>query len=153
MKRKYQHLTDGGIEAVRDFLEDGPAKVLWDEVAPGLQVRCGRNRITFAYQVERRTHGARSVIYRRLGFYPTMNVKQARAAALMEAGRVSAGRLTPGKRAAVRFEAAFVEYLDHLKRKAEQRGKPPSSWRNAKSLGGRRSGSGRSPISVTRRLP
>ena len=64
-----------------------------------------------------------------------MNVKDARDAATIEAGKIAAGRITPGKRAAVKFEAAFAEYLEHLKAKSARKGKPPAWHGRVVSLG------------------
>jgi integrase len=64
-----------------------------------------------------------------------MNLADARKAAQVIAGRNAAGRIAPGKRSAVKFEAAFKDYLVHLERKAAKAGKPPRWKRNVEKMG------------------
>jgi integrase len=102
------------LEALTDFAE-GEVLVRWDSQVPGLQVRVGKHRVTWAFLKEHSTHGKRGVTFKRLGFYPGTDVKAARKLALQEAGRVAAGRITPGRRAALKVDAALDAYLEHLR--------------------------------------
>jgi integrase len=127
--RLYRRLSDTYVARQSDFaragvLEDfsdaGP--IVWDDRVRGLHARFGRHRTTWIYQREHRTHGDRGVTYKRLGFYPAMNLKDARKAALVEAGTIAAGRITPGKRDALKVSDALDQYIDHLRtRKAGSR--------------------------------
>lgn len=119
---------------MREFY-DGAAIVVWDTNVRGLNVRTGKHRTTFSFLKEHRARGKRSTTSVTLGHAPEMTITDARKAALVEAGRVAAGRITPGKRSAVKFEAAFTDYLDHLQRKADKAGKP-ARWRtNVEHIG------------------
>jgi len=53
-----------------------------------------------------------------------MTLAGARRAALVVAGRIAGGRVRPGKRAAVRLEAAMADYIAHLEAQSARRGKP-----------------------------
>jgi integrase len=59
-----------------------------------------------------------------LGHWPALNVADARKEALKIAGRIAADRIEPGKRSAAKFADAMDEYLAHLVRQSERRGKP-----------------------------
>jgi integrase len=74
------------------------------------------------------------VTFKRLGFFPTMDVKKARQAALIEAGRVASGRITPGRKLATKFEAALDDYITRARERAEVKGKAASWARNIESL-------------------
>ena len=63
-----------------------------------------------------------------------MDTKAARQAALIEAGRVASGRITPGRKAATKFEAALDDYIAHARQRAEKKGKAASWARNIESL-------------------
>jgi integrase len=108
---------------------------VWDQRTPGLHVRFGRHRTTWIYQREHRLHGNRSVTYKPLGFHPATTLTDARKAALVEAGRIAAGRITPGRKQAVKFEPAFTDYCAHLEAKAKRKGKPPRWLVNVQSIG------------------
>lgn len=112
--RLYRKLTDRFVEAATDFSE-GDGRIIWDTVVHGLQVRFGKHRVTWSFLKEHSTHGKRGVTFKRLGFSPVMNVADARKAALIEAGRVAAGRITPGKRTALKLDTALDAYLEHLR--------------------------------------
>ena len=58
-----------------------------------------------------------------------MDVKEARKAALIEAGRNAAGRITPGRRSATKFSAALDDYLEHLRSRSASKGKA-ALWAN-----------------------
>jgi integrase len=132
-KRIYRRLTDKYVEAVSHFAE-GKVSLIWDDKVPGLQVRIGRRKITFAFVQEHRIRGKRGVTYQRLGFFPSMDVKAARKAALIEAGRVAAGRITPGHRTAVKVAAAMDAYVAYLREKAAGKGKAPAWAKNVESI-------------------
>jgi integrase len=82
------------------------------------------HRITFFFFQEHRIHGVRSTTCKRLGHWPATTTDEARRAALEIAGRNASGRIEPGRRAAVKFESAMVEYLAHLRAQSAKRGKP-----------------------------
>jgi len=63
-----------------------------------------------------------------------MNVADARKGALKIAGRIAADRIEPGKRSAAKFADAMDEYLAHLVRQSERRGKPARWAKNVRSL-------------------
>jgi len=63
-----------------------------------------------------------------------MNVADARKGALKIAGRIAADRIEPGKRSATKFADAMDEYLAHLVRQSERRGKPARWAKNVRSL-------------------
>ncbi len=128
-----QKLSDSYIEAVRDFAE-GETATVWDAEIKPLRVTVGKHRITFSYFQQHRIHGKRSASVIVLGHYPVMNVATARKAALVHAGRIAAGRITPGKRTAVRFETAFADYHKHLEHKATSKGKNAKWAYNAQSI-------------------
>jgi hypothetical protein len=131
--RKYHKLTDGHVEALSEFAE-GEIKVFWDSEVKGLQVRVGKHRVTWSFLKEHRVHGRRGVTFKRLGFFPAMDVKKARQAALVEAGRVASGRITPGRKLATKFQAALDDYIARARERAEAKGKAASWARNIESL-------------------
>jgi integrase len=98
--------------------------IIADASTPGLHLRIGLKRKTWHFYHERRLHGGRIVTSERLGHLPDMNLAGARKAAKIIAGRVAAGRVGPGKRKAAKFADAMTEYLGHLERQSERRGKP-----------------------------
>lgn len=115
---KYHKLNDGYVEALQESAEG--------EVKIGLRVRVGKRRVTWSFLKEHRIHGKRGVSFKRLGFFPAMDTKAARQAALIEAGRVASGRITPGRKAAIKFEAALSDYIAHARQRAEKKAKPPA---------------------------
>jgi hypothetical protein len=128
IKRK---LDDQHISALLDFSQFG---IYWDTDVRGLRLRVGPRKATWQFFAEHSVHGRRSTTHRTLGFYPVMGTIVARKAALVEAGRVAAKHLTPGKRTAVRLGAALDDYLKFLKAKAGRRGKPPRHAVNVANL-------------------
>ena len=68
--------------------------------------------------------------FKRLCFFPAMDVKRARQAALIEAGRVASGRITPGRKLATKFEAALDDYIARARERAEAKGKAATWARN-----------------------
>jgi|SRR5579864_1224137 len=138
-KRVYERLTDGYIETVFDHAEGEPRGIVWDSEVRGLQVRIGKRRVTFQFLQEhsRSRPGKkplRTVSFERIGFWPAMNVADARKAALVIAGRIAAGHIKPGKKAAMTLDVAMAEYIEHLKAQAAKRGKPATWARLAGSL-------------------
>lgn len=129
MARNYQRITDGFVEAIRDFKE-GVVKTVWDLEVRGLHVRIGRNRITWTFQREHAIRGKRGVTFRRLGYFPEMKVSGARKAAMIEAGHVAGGNVIAGRRSAVKFGGALDDYI----RRTKVRGKSESWSRNIESL-------------------
>ena len=93
--------------------------VFYDAMVPGLRIRIGRHKRTWFYFAEYQVKGKRGTVFKRLGFWPRMQVADARRAALQEAAKVAAGRPQPGKRDAITLEAATADYLASL----EARGK------------------------------
>ena len=63
-----------------------------------------------------------------------MNVDGARREALKIAGRIAADRIERGKRRAVKFGEALIEYMDHLEAKVDRAGKPARWARNVEQL-------------------
>ena len=88
-------------------------------MVPGLRLRVGKHKRTWFYFAEYQVKGKRGTVFKRLGFWPRMQVADARRAALQEAAKVAAGRPQPGKRDAITLEAATADYLASL----EARGK------------------------------
>ena len=130
-KSRIHHLlTDTYVSAVQDFAE-GAVHTVWDSRVPGLQVRVGKRRTTWVYFQQRRVHGKRETTYKRLGFWPATDVKEARKQALIVAGRVAAtSRPSPGRQEAIKFKTAIADYI------AESEKSPKgAAWvRNVKSL-------------------
>lgn len=133
-KRSYTVLTDRLIEAIHDFAEGEP-HTRYDRRVAGLRVHFGKRKVSFSFFRQHRRHGKRSTTSVTLGEWPAMNVKAARDAALIHAGRIAAGRVTPGKRQAVKFKDSFADYLEHLKSKAERKGKEATWHDRVVSLG------------------
>ncbi len=133
-------IKDGWIDAARDFSDDVATAIVAQDFGgsasvPGLKIRIGRHRVTWTYCKDDRRRGQRNITSVTLGHYPEMNTAAARAAALVEAGKVAAGAGDSGKRKATKFEAAFADYLDHLSRLAVKRGKPARWRKNVEHLG------------------
>ena len=115
-RRKYTRIEDRNIRAAVDFFADagGHVILMWDNQVRGLVCRVGKNRVSWTYYAEQRTHGKRSTIARRLGFFPVMSTAQARKAALKLAGDLASDRLEPGRRAALKVADACARYVEHL---------------------------------------
>ena len=132
-------LSDTKIEAASDFVEKGQTFIYRDFGGPssvtGLRARVGQHRVTLYFHHDDRTHGQRKITSKRLGHWPATTIKEARGMARIEAGRIAAGNGEPGKRAAVKFEEAFADYVAYLERKADANGKPRRWARNVAQLG------------------
>lgn len=131
---KVRHkLSDPYVEALSDFRDD-MTRVVWDQEIKQLRVTAGKFKTTFAYFQQHRRHKRRSTTCKVLGHFPAMTVADARKAAQIEAGRVAAGRITPGKRSAAKFGPALDHYIEHIRDRAEGKGKAASWARNVESL-------------------
>ena len=71
--------------------------------------------MAWSFRQEYRQHGNKKLVQVQLGTFPSVSVKQARKLALQQSGRVAAGRITPGKREAVKLNAALDAYIEHLR--------------------------------------
>jgi integrase len=129
---KPRRLTDEHIEALREFDTRGTYP---DSIVFGLHVYVGTTKTIWRFQRRRRIKGQRSTAFKTLGEWPMMNVETARKEAEIVAGKIAGGVAEPSKRNAVKFETAFVTYLEYLKTKAEKNGKPPRWHDNVKKLG------------------
>ena len=96
-KKTKRLLTDAHIEALSDFSVQG---LIWDAKVAGLRLRVGPRRASWSYFQQHRLHGKRSTTCKTLGHWPSMNVSDARKAALMIAGNVAAGHIMPGRKSA-----------------------------------------------------
>jgi integrase len=103
-----------------------------------LQCRVGANRTTWIFYHDDRRRSAplntkgerRRIISKRLGFFPSMRIEEARNAARVERGKVAAGDVGPGRRDAVKVETSLAEYVAYLERKSETKGKEARWARN-----------------------
>ena len=142
-KKKFRSFTDSTMSAIADFKDDPVPEssvplirgIFWDSQVRGLQLRVGVRLLSWYYFKQHRSHGTRSATCRRLGHWPAVSVEAARTAARVIAGSVASGHREPGARSALKFEAAFTSYLEHLARKAAKAGKPARWHRNVLALG------------------
>jgi integrase len=130
---KTEKLTEGRVRMLGLWDTDQPY-IIADASTAGLHLRIGLKRKTWHFYHERRLHGARIVTSERLGHLPDMNLRAARKAAKIIAGRVASGRVEPGKRKAAKFADAMTEYISHLERQSERRGKPARWASKVRSL-------------------
>ncbi len=105
-----------------------------DTETHGLQCRFGRHRATWLFYHDDRRHQRRKITSKRLGFFPGTSTAQARDAARIERGRIAAGDLSPGKRAAIKVEVSLAEYVAHLERRSAAKGKPATWAKNVRHL-------------------
>lgn len=137
MPRIKRRLDDSAISAMLDFETLG---TVWDRDVRGLRVRVGKRGATFQYFAEHAVHGRRSATFRTLGKFPAMSVKSARAAAMVEAGRIAARDIRPGKRAARKFSEALDDYEKFLRQQSAEGGRgakpgsPPKAPRHADNV-------------------
>jgi hypothetical protein len=121
--REYRKLTDSYVQRLADFASVGAlanfadvkGPFVWDSLVPGLRARFGSRRVAWSFRQEYRQHKKRRLTQVQLGTFPSVSVKQARKLALQQAGRVAAGRITPGKREALKLDAALDGYIEHLR--------------------------------------
>ena len=106
-KRRFRNLTDAWLSALTEYTAHetwqtdappGDLPTLWDEKVFGLRIRIGRKRHSWSFYRERRFRGKRKYIFRRLGFFPSMGVADARKAALAHAAKISETHFDPGPR-------------------------------------------------------
>ena len=137
-KRRFRNLTDAWLTALTEYTAHetwqtdappGDLPTLWDEKVFGLRIRIGRKRHSWSFYRERRFRGKRKYYFRRLGFFPSMGVADARKAALAHAAKISEAHFDPGPRAAVRLDAALDAYVQYLRERRTLK-----AARNAKSL-------------------
>lgn len=131
MPRIKRRLDDSAISAMLDFETYG---MVWDREIRGLRVRVGPRGAVFQYFAEHALHGNRSATFKTLGKFPLMSVKAARLDAMIEAGRVAARDIRPGKRAAVKLGAALDDYLKYLRAKSARKNKPARHADNVEKL-------------------
>ena len=117
-------LTDELLTSWRDFEIRG---TIWDAEMRGLRVRVGVHRTSFTFFQEHSIKAKRSTTCERLGVWPAMDVKAARKAALVIAGRNAAGRIMPGKRSAAKVADAMTNYIAFLKARSQRKGKS-ATW-------------------------
>ena len=106
-KRRFRNLTDAWLSALTEYTAHetwqtdappGDLPTLWDEKVFGLRIRIGRKRHSWSFYRERRFRGKRKYYFRRLGFFPSMGVADARKAALAHAAKISETHFDPGPR-------------------------------------------------------
>ena len=98
----------------------------------GLRVRVGVHRTSFTFFQEHSIKAKRSTTCERLGVWPAMDVKAARKAALVIAGRNAAGRIMPGKRSAGKVADAD-RGIAFLKARSQRKGKSATWAKNVES--------------------
>lgn len=123
------------LDALHDF-QDNPKNhgLHPDKGLPGLALFIGPRAMVWRYQKRTMVKGHRKLTFKTLGEYPAVSVEAARSAAISFAGSVVDGKAAPGKREATKFGEAFERYLAHLKKQAEDKGKPPRWHDNARKL-------------------
>jgi integrase len=128
---KVRHkLTNSYLEALRDF-RDERTVIVWDTDVRQLRATVGPRKTSFSFfQQHRRYGGKLGTTAITLGEFPAISVTQARKAALIHAGRIASGRVTPGVRTSTKFGAALDDYIA----RARERGKSGSWARNLESL-------------------
>ena len=107
---------------------------VWDQQVKGLRIQFLKRRIVWSFFQQYRIKGNRGTLCKRVGFYPAMNLADARRAALQEAAKVAARRPQPGKRQAMTVAQAIEHYTAHLEARAKARGKKPTWAALARSL-------------------
>lgn len=97
-----------------------------DHAMRNLLFRVSPKRVcSFYFYAELMLKGERITVHKMIGNVPGIKLAEARREAIIALGRIAAGRIEPGKRKAIKFGRALDDYVKHLKRKAESRGKPP----------------------------
>ena len=122
------NFTDARVDALADFKGDefGVKRgEYWDAKVPGLMLRVGVRKLTWSFFRQRRQAGKRVAVCRTLGAYPDMNITAAREAATVVTAEIITRTVAPGRRASIKFGAALDQYILHLKRQSERRGKAP----------------------------
>jgi len=136
-KKKPVKITDALCEAWREFADDDEnvQGTYSDKDVRGLRRRVGKLRSTWEYYRQYRRGGDVVTLREVLGHFPEMKTMTARKEADLIAGKIAGGTAKQSKRQATTFEVAWERYLDHLKRKAEEKGKAARWHANAKRLG------------------
>jgi integrase len=135
LRKTVEKLSESRMRAIVLWPTDHPY-IIRDTGVRGLLLRKGLKRTSWHFYDETRIgHGERSYTSRVLGDASKMTLAQARKQARKIAGRIAADRREPGKREAVRFETAFADYIEHLQKRATDRGKPASWAANVAGLG------------------
>jgi integrase len=124
-------LTDARIEARQDFMPDGCSLVILQDhggtrSVRGLQMHIGPRSATWIFYRDVNEYGKRVVTSKKIGSSPAMTTEDARTRAEVLAGAYAGGRRDPGPTTALKFGAAFASYVEYLKIKAEDAGKPPT---------------------------
>ena len=135
-KRKPRLLSEAHIEALREFADDEPSGLGYypDSKMFGLSIYLGAKSSVWRFRQQSREKGRRASVFKTLGYWPAMRVEEARKQASIYSGMVAAGTAAPGKRTAMPFRTAFESYLEHLKTQAEEKGKVPRWYLNAKKM-------------------
>src|ERR1700733_11223528 len=111
-KRRYVDLTEDLIRSMK--LVAGQGVMLYDEGGPGLRIRFGRRRVSWQFMRQIRTNDKRRTIFVALGEWPNVSVQEARRLASIELGRIADRKARPGRREAIRFDAALDAYCRML---------------------------------------
>ncbi len=134
--RKAELLTDARIEALREFADDQhEMRGYWkDSKVFGLSIFLSTHSNVWRFRHQKRVNGKVISSFKTLGRWPAMGVDEARKEGLIYAGSVASGTAAKGKRTATPFRSAFENYLEHLRTQAEEKGKRPRWYLNAKKL-------------------
>jgi integrase len=130
--RKPRKLTDEHIEALRELEFRG---LVPDSIVQGLFIYLGVHRTSWIYKKWSRTKGRRTSTEQTIGHWPALSVPAARKEALKIAGEFASGTAVASKKDAVTFKAAFEAYVEYLKKKAAEKGKPARWAYNVEKLG------------------
>jgi len=130
--RKARKLNDEHITALREFEFQG---LVPDSVVQGLFIYLGVHRTSWIYKKWARVKGKLKSREKTIGHWPTLSVRAARIEALKEAATFASGTAVVSKKDATTFATAFARHLEHLTKKATDKGKP-DRWRyNVEKLG------------------
>jgi integrase len=130
--RKARKLTDEHITALREFEFRG---LVADSVVQGLFIYLGVHRISWIYKKWARVKGKLKSREKTIGHWPALSAPAARIEALKEAATFASGTAVLSKKDATTFATAFKRHLEHLTKKATEKGKP-DRWRyNVEKLG------------------
>jgi integrase len=130
--RKARKLTDEHITSLREFEFRG---LVPDSVVQGLFIYLGIHRTSWIYKKWARVKGKLKSREKTIGHWPALSTPAARIEALKEAATFANGTAMLSKKDATRFATAFVRHLEHLTKKATEKGKP-DRWRyNVEKLG------------------
>ena len=130
--RKARKLTDEHITALREFEFRG---LVPDSVMQGLFIYLGVHRTSWIYKKWARVKGKLKSREKTIGHWPALSAPAARIEALKEAATFASGAAVVGKKDATTFATAFARHLEHLTKKATDKGKP-DRWRyNVEKLG------------------